>query len=75
MRPLAAHGHLGLGKLYRRIGRFDEARAELSTAIKLFRAMGMTFSLPEAGCRAGAGAMTIPDTVLTTLTCRAQLVL
>ena len=29
MRPLQAHCHLGLGKLYRRIGRVDEARAEL----------------------------------------------
>ena len=48
MRPLVAHCHLGLGKLYAKIGRRAEARAELSTAIELYRAMDMTFWLPEA---------------------------
>jgi tetratricopeptide (TPR) repeat protein len=48
MRPLQAHCHLGLGKLYIRIGRRAEARAELDTAIKLYRAMDMTFWLPQA---------------------------
>ena len=48
MRPLQAHCHLGLGKLYRRVGRLDEARAELSTAVAMLREMGMTFWLPEA---------------------------
>ena len=48
MRPLQAHCHLGLGKLYRRIGRVDEARAELATAISRLREMEMTFWLPEA---------------------------
>jgi tetratricopeptide (TPR) repeat protein len=48
MRPLQAHCHLGLGKLYRRIGRHDEARAELATAVSMLREMGMTFWLPEA---------------------------
>jgi class 3 adenylate cyclase/tetratricopeptide (TPR) repeat protein len=48
MRPLQAHGHLGLGKLYVKIGRRDEARAELSAAIELYRAMAMTFWLPQA---------------------------
>jgi tetratricopeptide (TPR) repeat protein len=48
MRPLQAHCHLGLGKLYRRVGRPEEARAELSTAIGLLGEMGMTFWLPEA---------------------------
>jgi tetratricopeptide (TPR) repeat protein len=47
MRPLVAHCHLGIGKLYARIGRRAEARTELSTAIKLYRAMGMTFWLPQ----------------------------
>jgi Flp pilus assembly protein TadD len=37
MRPLQAHCHLDLGKLYRRIGRRDEARAELSTAVAMLR--------------------------------------
>jgi hypothetical protein len=48
MRPLQAHCHLGLGKLYRRAGRTDEARAELATAVALLRAMGMALWLPEA---------------------------
>jgi tetratricopeptide (TPR) repeat protein len=47
MRPLAAHCHLGLGTLPLRIGRRQEARAELSTAIELYRAMAMTFRLPQ----------------------------
>jgi tetratricopeptide (TPR) repeat protein len=48
MRPLEAHCHLGLGKLYRRVGRVGEARTELSTAVEMHREMGMTFWLPEA---------------------------
>jgi tetratricopeptide (TPR) repeat protein len=48
MRPLQAHCYLGLGKLYAAIGRCDDARAELSAAIELYRAMDMTFWLPEA---------------------------
>jgi len=48
MRPLQAHCHLGLGKLYRNLGQPTEARAELSTAITMLREMGMTFWLPEA---------------------------
>jgi tetratricopeptide (TPR) repeat protein len=48
MRPLMAHCHLGLGKLYGKSGQVDEARAELSAAIELYRAMGMTFWLPQA---------------------------
>jgi tetratricopeptide (TPR) repeat protein len=48
MRPLVAHCHLGLGKLYATIGRRAEARAELSAAIALYRAMEMTFWLPQA---------------------------
>ena len=48
MRPLRAHCHRGLGLLYAKIGRRDEARADLSTAIDLYRAMDMTFWLPQA---------------------------
>jgi tetratricopeptide (TPR) repeat protein len=48
MRPLQAHGHLGLGTLYLQMGRRAEARAELSMAIELYRAMAMTFWLPQA---------------------------
>jgi tetratricopeptide (TPR) repeat protein len=48
MRPLQAHCHRGLGKLYADIGRRTEARAELTTAIDLYRAMDMTFWLPQS---------------------------
>jgi tetratricopeptide (TPR) repeat protein len=48
MRPLQAHCHRSLGKLYATIGRRAEARAELDTAIELYRAMEMTLWLPEA---------------------------
>jgi tetratricopeptide (TPR) repeat protein len=48
MRPLQAHCHLGLGRLYGQIGRVEEARAELSAAIELYRALDMTFWLPQA---------------------------
>jgi DNA-binding winged helix-turn-helix (wHTH) protein/tetratricopeptide (TPR) repeat protein len=48
MRPLQAHCHHSLGMLYRKMGRQDQARAELSTAIALYRAMEITFWLPRA---------------------------
>src|SRR5688500_6122003 len=48
MRPLQAHCHLGLGKLYCRIGRLEEARTELGIAVEMFRDMGMARWLPEA---------------------------
>ena len=48
MRPLQAHCHRGLGTLYAKIGQREQARAELSTAIDLYRAMDMTFWLPQA---------------------------
>jgi class 3 adenylate cyclase/tetratricopeptide (TPR) repeat protein len=48
MRPLQAHCHRGLGTLYAKIGQPDQAQTELSTAIELYRAMDMTFWLPQA---------------------------
>jgi tetratricopeptide (TPR) repeat protein len=48
MRPLQAHCHLGLGKLYGQIGRPAQAQAELNTATNLYQTMGMTFWLSEA---------------------------
>jgi tetratricopeptide (TPR) repeat protein len=48
MRPLQAHCHRGLGTLYAKTGGQEQARAELSVAIELYRAMDMTFWLPEA---------------------------
>ena len=48
MRPLQAHCHLGLGRLYGQTGRGAQARAALATAIALYRDMEMTFWLPQA---------------------------
>ena len=48
MRPLVAHCHLGLGTLYSQMGWVEQARTELSAAIALYRAMDMTFWLPQA---------------------------
>ena len=48
MRPLQAHCHLGLGTLHAKTGQRQQARAELSTAMALYRAMDMTFWLPQA---------------------------
>jgi tetratricopeptide (TPR) repeat protein len=48
MRPLMAHCHHGLGTLYAMHGQEAQAGAELSTAIDLYRAMDMTFWLPQA---------------------------
>ena len=48
MRPLMAYCHLGLGTLYAKIGWSEQARSELSAAIELYRAMDMTFWLPQA---------------------------
>jgi tetratricopeptide (TPR) repeat protein len=48
MRPLVAHCHLGLGRLYGQTGRGAQARAALSAAIDLYCAMDMTFRLPQA---------------------------
>jgi tetratricopeptide (TPR) repeat protein len=47
MRPLQAHCHRGLGTLYRQTGQAEQARAELSMAIEMYRDMEMTFWLPE----------------------------
>ena len=61
MRPLQAHCHLGLGTLYTKTDRPEQARAELSTAIALYRAMEMTFWLPRAEAAlagvAGSGSL------------------
>ena len=47
MRPLQAHCHRGLGTLYATTGQREQARTALSTAIEMYRAMEMTFWLPE----------------------------
>jgi hypothetical protein len=48
MRPLQAHCHRGLGTLYATLDQREPARRELSTAIAMYRAMAMTFWLPQA---------------------------
>jgi tetratricopeptide (TPR) repeat protein len=48
MRPLIAHCHLGLGKLYRRLGKQQEAREHLTTATTMYREMDMTYWLEQA---------------------------
>jgi Flp pilus assembly protein TadD len=48
MRPLQAHCHRDLGTLYARIGQRERARTALATAIEFYRAMDMTFWLPQA---------------------------
>ena len=47
MRPLQAHCYRGLGTMYRQTDQAEQARAELSTAIEMYREMEMTFWLPE----------------------------
>jgi class 3 adenylate cyclase/tetratricopeptide (TPR) repeat protein len=48
MRPLVAHCHLGLGKLYRRTGKREQAHEHLTTATTMYRKMGMTYWLEQA---------------------------
>jgi class 3 adenylate cyclase/tetratricopeptide (TPR) repeat protein len=48
MRPLAAHCHLGLGSLYRKVGRNEQAQVELASAAEMYRAMEMTYWLARA---------------------------
>jgi tetratricopeptide (TPR) repeat protein len=48
MRPLQAHCHHGLGTLYATRGQGEQARPALATAIEMYRAMDMTFWLPQA---------------------------
>jgi tetratricopeptide (TPR) repeat protein len=48
MRPLIAHCHLGLGKLYRRTDKREQAREHLTTAVAMYRDMGMTCWLEKA---------------------------
>jgi class 3 adenylate cyclase/tetratricopeptide (TPR) repeat protein len=48
MRPLMAHCHLGLGTLYRRTGNGAKAHEHLTTAMTMYREMGMGFWLEKA---------------------------
>jgi DNA-binding SARP family transcriptional activator/ABC-type cobalamin/Fe3+-siderophores transport system ATPase subunit len=48
MRPLVAHCHLGLGKLYRSTGKREQAQEHLATATAMYRDMDMRFWLEKA---------------------------
>jgi tetratricopeptide (TPR) repeat protein len=48
MRPLVAHCHFGLGKLYRRTGNHEPAQEHLTTATTMYREMDMRFWLEQA---------------------------
>jgi tetratricopeptide (TPR) repeat protein len=48
MRPVQAHCHLGLGMLYAKLNRQEQAHVELGAATDLYRAMDMTFWLPRS---------------------------
>jgi len=47
MRRLVAHCRLGLGKLYRRAGKPEQARENLTTAMAMYREMDMDFWLEQ----------------------------
>jgi len=48
MRPLIAHCHVGLGKLYRRTGKREQANEHLTTATTMMREMEMGLWLEKA---------------------------
>jgi class 3 adenylate cyclase/tetratricopeptide (TPR) repeat protein len=48
MRPVVAHCHLGLAKLYRRTGKYQQAQENLTTATAMYREMGMAYWLEQA---------------------------
>jgi hypothetical protein len=48
MRPLVAHCHLGLGKLYQRTGQRRQAQEHLATATVMYREMDMRSWVEQA---------------------------
>ena len=48
LRPLMAHCHLGLSKLYRRTGEREQTQEHLTTATAMYRDMDMRFWLVQA---------------------------
>jgi tetratricopeptide (TPR) repeat protein len=53
MRPLQAHCHLGLGKLFHHTGDRAKAAEHLTTAATMYREMDMSFWLEEAEAEVG----------------------
>jgi tetratricopeptide (TPR) repeat protein len=65
MRPLVAHCHLGLGKLFRGTGKHPEAQEHLGTAAAMYREMDMRFWLEQVqGRDAWQGIGLAPGTTL-----------
>jgi tetratricopeptide (TPR) repeat protein len=54
MRPLVAHCHLGLGKLYRRTDQREQAHEHLTSATTMYREMDMRFYLEQAEAEMGS---------------------
>jgi Tetratricopeptide repeat len=48
MRPLVAHCHLGLGRLYRRTGDGARAETQLAAALTMYRELGVGVWLAQA---------------------------
>jgi hypothetical protein len=48
MRPLLAHCHLGLARLYRRSGRLEQAHEQLTNTTTMYREMNMQFWLQKS---------------------------
>ena len=57
LRPLVAHCHHDLAKLYRRTGQQQQAQEHLTTAATMYREMDMHFWLEQAEAFA-RGSMT-----------------
>ena len=55
MRQLLAHCHFGLGRLYRRTGKSEQAKVHLTIAAAMYGEMGMTYWLEKLE-KAGEGA-------------------
>jgi len=53
MRPLAAHCHFGLGKLFCGTGDHAKTREHLATAARMYREMEMGFWLEKAEAALG----------------------
>ncbi len=53
MRPLVGHCHLSLGKLYRRMGKREQAQGNLRTATTMYHEMDMRFWLEQAEAEIG----------------------
>src|SRR5262249_42705988 len=53
MRPLVAHCHLGLGKLFARTGKREQAQGHLTAATTMYREMDRRFFLEQAEVEMG----------------------